>query len=131
MATNYVRGRAKEYTVRDTLIAQGYTCIRAASSQGLWDVMGVRFDGVILVQAKLTSTGSFSEDENCQKLRDLPVPPNVRKELWIYESGKGLVEVRDLKDEKPDSRTAEGKRLRAQNQERAHSTRVLFKTTNR
>lgn len=112
MASNYVRGRAKEYEIRNTLEAMGYTTTRSASSQGLWDVDGVRLDGVVLVQGKLTSDGSFSEDENCQKLRDLPVPHNVRKELWIYVAGEGLVEVRDLKRPKPDARTAEGKALR-------------------
>jgi hypothetical protein len=100
-STNYVRGRAKEYAVKAALEAQGYTCTRSASSQGLWD-------------------------ENCQKLRDLPVAPNCRKELWLYAAGQGLVEVRDLKLPKPDARTAEGKAARAQSREQAAASRPLL-----
>ena len=131
MATNYVRGRAKEYAVKNALEAMGYHCTRAASSQGLADIVGIRYDEMRLVQAKLTSDGSFSEDENCQKLRDLPVPPNCKKELWIYEKGKGLVEVRDLKEAKPDARTELGKALRIRARERAQATKILFKTNRR
>lgn len=127
MPSNYVRGRYKEYAVMRILEPQGYTCTRSASSKGLWDVVAVRADEVRLVQSKLTSTGSFCEDENCQLLRDLPVPPNVKKELWIFEPGrKGLVEVRDLKGPKPDARTAEGKRLRAEAREKAGVTKPLI-----
>lgn len=124
--SNYKRGRGKEYECMNTLRELGYTCTRSASSHGLWDVAAARADEVRLVQVKLTSSGDFSEDENCRLLRDLPVPPNVKKELWIYHGGKGLVEVRDLKQPKPDARTEEGKKLRAEAQERAKQTKVLI-----
>jgi hypothetical protein len=119
MASNYVRGRSKEYACIETLEQLGYTCLRAASSKGLFDVVGVRFDGTALVQVKLTSSGDFSEDENCSLLRDLPVHPSTLKELWLYEKGKGLVEVRDLKALKSDARTKEGKALREESRQRA------------
>lgn len=127
MASNYVRGRAKEYAAKATLEGMGYHVTRAASSQGLADLVAVRADDVRLVQCKLTSSGDFSEDENCQHLRDLPVPPNVSKELWLYVKGKGLVEVRDLKEPKPDARTAEGKELRERARQRATTTRLIAK----
>lgn len=127
MATNYVRGRAKEYAVKATLEGMGFNCIRAASSQGLYDLACVRADEVRLVQSKLTSSGDFSEDENCRLLRELPVPHNVRKELWLYMKNEGLVEVRDLKEPKPDARTAEGKAQRDKARSRAQQTRLLVK----
>lgn len=99
--------------------AMGYTPNRSASSKGLWDVHGVRHDGVLLIQCKLTSSGNFSEDENCESLRNLPVHPTTLKELWIFEAGKGLVEVRDLKQPKYDARTSEGKACREKARERA------------
>lgn len=123
MASNYQRGRAREYDTIKKLEAQGYTCTRSASSKGLFDVVGVRFDGVVLVQCKLTKSGDFSEDENCALLRDLPVHPTTRKELWIFLDGEGLMEVRDLKETKPDYRTAAGREQRAKNQERASHVR--------
>jgi hypothetical protein len=119
MASNYQRGRAKEYDCMGKLEAQGYTCTRSASSKGLWDVVGVRFDGTKLIQIKLTSKGDFSEDENCALLRDLPAHPTTDKELWIYHAGKGLVEVRNLKEPKFDARTADGKAHRDKARERA------------
>lgn len=127
MRTNYVRGREKEYACRDTLVAAGYSCTRSASSQGLWDVVGVRGDEVRLVQTKLTSTGNFSEDGNCAELRDLPVPANVRKELWLYAKGQGLIEVRDLKEPKLSAVTAEGKVAREVARQRAKQIRLLAK----
>lgn len=127
MATNYVRGRAKEYEVKSTLEALGYTCTRSASSQGLWDVSCHRADGARVVQSKLTSSGNFSEDENCALLRDLPLAHNTLKELWIYEKGKGLVEIRDLREPKPDARTPEGRALREKARERASQMRRIIK----
>lgn len=125
--TNYVRGREKEYACRDTLVAVGYSCTRSASSQGLWDVVGVRGDEIRLVQTKLTSSGNFSEDENCKDFRDLPVPPNCRKELWLYAKGEGLIEIRDLKEPKLSAVNAEGKAAREVARDRARTMRALSK----
>lgn len=127
MASNYRRGRNKEYEVIYALEDLGYECLRAASSKGLYDVVGVRTDDVRLVQVKYTKKESFSEDENCALLRDLPVPPNVQKELWIYLYNKGLFEIRDLKDEKPDARTAKGKKQREKNRAAAREMKRLLK----
>lgn len=125
MSTNYVRGRSAEYKVMRLLEAIGFNCIRAASSKGLYDVVGVRADEVCLVQSKLTSTGNFSEDENCRLLRELPVPPNVRKELWLYAAGEGLIEVRNLKEEKLSAVTPAGKVAREVARSRARSLKRL------
>lgn len=125
MATNYQRGRAIEYNIKSTLEGAGFTCTRSASSQGLWDVTCVRADEVRYVQGKLTSTGDFSEDENCALFRQLAVPACVKKELWLYEAGQGIVEVRDLKAPKPDARTEEGKAQREANRAKAAHIRAL------
>jgi hypothetical protein len=129
MATNYTRGRAAEYKAKRTLEGMGYHVTRAASSQGLADLVAVRADGFRLVQCKLTSSGDFSEDENCQKLRDLPVPMNCVKELWLYLKDEGLIEVRDLKEPRPDARTADGKAARERARERAKRTTLIAKPT--
>lgn len=127
MATNYVRGRAAEYKAKEILETLGYSVLRAASSHGLADLAAVKWDDSRWIQVKLTSDGDFSEDENCRKFRDLPVPPNVRKELWIFHKGKGLVEVRDLKKPKPDARTVEGKALREEARAEAEKIKRLLK----
>jgi hypothetical protein len=122
---NYVRGRSMEYKVMRTLELIGFTCTRSASSQGLWDVVCARGDEIRFVQSKLTSTGDFSEDENCTLLRELPLPACAKKEIWLYAAGEGLVEVRDLRKPKPDARTAEGKAHRERAREAAHHIRQV------
>ena len=131
MSTNYVRGRQKEYQAKAMLEGMGYHVTRAASSQGLADLVAVRADGVLLVQCKLTSVGSFSEDENCRKLRDLPVPSNVRKELWLYVNGDGLAEVRDLKVPRIPATTPEGRAARDVDRARAQQTRLFIRRPSR
>lgn len=125
--SNYKRGRAKEYKTMQLLEPLGFTCTRSASSKGLWDVVAVRADEARLIQTKYTKQDHFSEDENCQLLRQLPVHPSVKKELWIFQYDKGLVEIRDLKLPKPDARTTEGKRLREMAREEARRITRLNK----
>lgn len=120
MATNYMKGRDREYTVKKALEAFGYTCTRSASSQGLWDVVGVGPRDVVLVQAKLTSQARFSEDANCKALRALAVAPNVRKELWVFRPGKsGAAEVWLLEGELPKARSEARDTARTEATERA------------
>lgn len=80
----YKLGRRYEYRAIKLLEQFGYTCTRSASSQGLWDVVGVRFDEVKLVQVKFTSADKYYEDANCKEFRNLPVPDCVVKELWVF-----------------------------------------------
>jgi hypothetical protein len=126
VSSNYRRGRQKEYEAMDHLRVLGYEPMRAASSHGLFDVAGVRADGAKLIQCKLTS-GDFSEDENCRLFRLLEVPVNIDKELWIWQAGKGLVEIRDLKEPKFDARTEEGKTLRELARDRAKRLKGILR----
>lgn len=51
--SNYTRGRALEYAVRDHLGRLGYRVIRAASSKGAADLIAARDGLVLVVQCKL------------------------------------------------------------------------------
>lgn len=77
------------------LRAWGYEVTRSASSHGLWDVVGVRADQVLLVQCKFTTQEKYYLDQNCKAFRDLPVPPHVKKQLWVYRPRRP-VEVIDF-----------------------------------
>ena len=50
--THYTTGRRIEYRVVEILRSLGYLVIRSAGSHGLVDVVGLRKDGVVLVQCK-------------------------------------------------------------------------------
>lgn len=68
--SNYVRGRAFEYRVRDDLRKRGYVVIRSAQSKGSADLVAIRQSTsdpsmshwILLVQCKL-STGAVAPKE--------------------------------------------------------------------
>jgi hypothetical protein len=92
-----MRGTSKERHVKIMLEQAGYTCIRAASSMGLWDVHGVDATSHRLVQVKWTRLdGNNWKDKNCRLLIDLPVPPNTSKEVWVFRVGTGEPEIHFL-----------------------------------
>ena len=99
--TNYARGRDKEYKVLQMARDMGYVGTRSSASHGLWDVTLAGKGETVLVQVKLTSKDKYYEDANCKELRALRVAPGVRKELWVFRTGKKGVEIIDLAKPKP------------------------------
>lgn len=92
-----MRGTSKERAVKILLEKAGYTCIRAASSMGLWDVHGVDGTHHRLVQVKWTKLdGNTWKDKNCRLLIDLRVPPNTSKEVWVFRYSQGEPEIHFL-----------------------------------
>lgn len=82
---NYLAGAAAERTVKRDLEQCGFSCIRAAASHGIYDVIGVRGDSVVFVQVKRGKTKpSPSEYQN---LIDMPVPENALKLVVFYPVG--------------------------------------------
>ena len=74
--TNYQRGRGAEYRTMRVLEALGYQCIRAASSKGPWDVVGVSSTDVVCVQVKQGATKPSASV--IAELREIKRPANVR-----------------------------------------------------
>jgi len=56
--TNYLAGRRLEYEVKKVFEAQGYHVIRASGSHGLYDLVCIRSNQIILVQCKLCADAS-------------------------------------------------------------------------
>ena len=94
--SNYIRGRKKEYRVKEILEGLGYHCTRASSSKGLFDIIAVNEKKVRLIQVKYTAKDKYYEDKNCKEVRKLKVPENVTKELWVFKLGKRGYEIVEL-----------------------------------
>lgn len=84
------KGRRNEFRCRDALVALGYVVelSRPASRfsvqndlWGLWDVVGVRHDGIRFIQVKTNHTAT---KDWRRRAIEWHVPNNATKELWIY-----------------------------------------------
>lgn len=55
MTNQYGAGRAREYKVRDLLIAEGYDVVRSAGSKGAIDLVAIKAGQILFVQVKTTT----------------------------------------------------------------------------
>lgn len=71
MASNYARGAAFEYRVRDALVRLGYPLvIRAAGSHGLVDLIALHPARILLVQCKRNGQCPPAERVELEQLAD-------------------------------------------------------------
>ena len=84
MPTNYERGRRAEYRSVALLEAIGYRCIRAASSKGPWDVIGISSTDVVAVQVKQGATRPSKAV--LEELREIPRPSSVRMLVHYWQA---------------------------------------------
>ena len=80
------KGTRLELQILHDLESQGFSCTRAAASLGLWDIIAVSPDIVLLVQIK---TGRFPRSEEFDKLLEFIVPECVVK-LLVVKKGKEI-----------------------------------------
>lgn len=66
---------------------------RAAGSKGAWDLIGLRADGVVLVQVK---SGVWPSPEERARMKAIPCPSNARKEMHRWVPHARLPEIREL-----------------------------------
>lgn len=83
---HYIKGRAAEYAVRNELEPLGYHVIRAAASQGIFDILGFHKTGrdVLAIQVKRGQKPYPCDYKDCIAL---PVVPGVIKMLVWYPDG--------------------------------------------
>jgi hypothetical protein len=96
VATNYSRGRAREYRTMALLEAAGFEAYRMAGSHGPFDVIGISNAGIVLVQCKLNGMPKAWEIE---QMKGAQCPCNGRKLLHAYEPGRrmpAVIEVEGL-----------------------------------
>lgn len=94
---NYRKGYKIERKIVLSLREDGFMSERSAGSHGLWDVVGVRGDKILLIQAKSIKFGnSYCENESVKEFRKSKVPPCVEKYLYVWEDRKGWKEKKKL-----------------------------------
>ena len=75
------------------LESSGYVCTRAAASFGLWDIIGIGSNDVVLVQVKTRDWPSSAEME---KLCSFPCPANCKRLIHRWRDGRRLPDVKEL-----------------------------------
>jgi len=84
--TQYRRGTTVEYWCRNQLHEDGFgLVIRSAGSKGPFDLVAIGENAIKLIQVKRVGGGkvpSFAEE--LAAMREVPAPPCVSKELWIF-----------------------------------------------
>ncbi|WP_134643008.1 hypothetical protein [Ammonifex thiophilus] len=91
MGRNYRRGYLAELRAKEELERQGYLVLRTAGSKGPFDLVAVRKDGVRLIQVKRCKDGNGIRPGDLRALGEVPVPPGVTKEFWVWRDGEGFV----------------------------------------
>jgi len=88
--TNYKAGYRAEIQARDILKGHGYSVMRSAKSNGVFDLIGLKRRGGIAVQVKICRTGNIPAFKATREsIANAKVPENFKKELWVKERRRG------------------------------------------
>lgn len=93
MASNYAKGRLREYRTQRLLEATGYATTRAASSKGPADIIAWNSASIRFISVK--SGSAYASGVEREALQMLPVPANATKEIWRWPARcrEPLIEV--------------------------------------
>src|SRR3990167_8491128 len=79
----FIKGRAYEYKTMKKLESEGFYTIRSSGSHGLFDIVGIRNDGIRFIQVKSGLKNYLSPREK-QEIVNLMLPDNCQKEIWRW-----------------------------------------------
>lgn len=79
------KGAVAEHKTMRLLEATGYACTRAAASLGMFDVIAIGPTDIRLVQCK-SGLKPYLPPAEREAIQLFQVPPNVRKELWLWKT---------------------------------------------
>jgi Holliday junction resolvase len=82
MVNAKAKGTRNEYKTIRLLEADGYRCTRAAASLGLWDIIGIRENDIVLCQVKSNRNPGAKEME---AIRLFKAPANCRKLVMVWK----------------------------------------------
>lgn len=85
------KGTRAEHRSRMLLEAAGYRCTRAAASLGVWDLIGIGMENVLLCQVK---TRDWPGRAELHRLRNFMAPPGTLKVIHRWRRGQKLPDVR-------------------------------------
>lgn len=87
------KGTKNEHKSMAILEAAGYRCTRAAGSLGVFDIVGVGVQGVVLVQVKTNCWPGVLEIE---AIREFPTPANAVKLLHRWRDYAKVPDVKEV-----------------------------------
>lgn len=88
------KGARAERRGRRVLEAEGYTVVRAGASLGVFDLVAIRRDGLLLVQVKRNRGSGHAERERLAGFNNLP--PNATRELWLFRDRQRNTQIEVL-----------------------------------
>lgn len=98
MTNIYKKGYRAELRAKYQLEGYGYLVVRSAGSKTPFDLIGIRRKDIIGVQVK---TGERINKNKCnqeiEKLKKIPSPDNMRKELWVWTQKTGFQIFTEIK----------------------------------
>ena len=77
------KGTRRERDAKKILEGFGYYCIRSTASLGLFDLVAVNKNEIVLIQVKVNNPPSKQEMDRIKKFKDCPA--NARKEIWVMK----------------------------------------------
>lgn len=87
------KGRRCEAKSRRWLESQGYVCIRSAASKGLFDLVAISTDHVLLVQIK---SGRWPSNDDQAAIRRFPCPDKCKKFLHRWRLRQAAPDIREV-----------------------------------
>jgi Holliday junction resolvase len=98
--SNYRRGYQTEQRIVAEFSENGFYAMRSPSSKGKFDVIGIKEDGVYLIQAKRTKGKIYpsSYKKEIEKIEEwittLPhIPDWLHIEFWIWVDHQGFTKI--------------------------------------
>ena len=82
--TQYRRGRAIEWKARKELESRGFTVIRSAGSKGVFDLVALDANSLILIQVKRANRLGKQYPAVIKQIQAVPCPPGTLKQLWVW-----------------------------------------------
>jgi Holliday junction resolvase len=88
----YIKGRAAEYQIIHRLMDEGWLVFRTAGSHGMFDIIALDSENIRLIQVKaVAGRGAGYSKKEESFIKNLAVPDNVSKEIWVKKPRKEWV----------------------------------------
>lgn len=87
------KGNRNEYKSIRLLEAAGYACTRAAASLGVWDIVAIGSQDIILLQVK---SNEWPRSVEMEAMQEFKAPLNCRKLIHRWRDRQSLPDVKEV-----------------------------------
>lgn len=87
------KGGRNERKSKKVFEAAGYQCVKAGGSLGVWDLIGVSSDGIVLCQVK---SNAWPDAAEMEAMKLFPAPLNARKLVHSWHDYERQPRIRQL-----------------------------------